>query len=50
MECLKITLSLEKQRSKSVKKDRPPKEDGLCDFLLIDFISKKTCQLIFYAR
>jgi hypothetical protein len=31
----------ERQRSKSVKKDRPPKEDGLCDFLLIDFISKK---------
>jgi hypothetical protein len=41
MGCLKITLSLKKQRSKSIKKDRPPKEDGLCDFLLIDSISKK---------
>jgi hypothetical protein len=50
MGCLKITLSLKKQRSKSVKKDRPPKEDGLCDFLLIDSISKKTRRLIFYAR
>lgn len=35
-------LSLKKQRSISIKKDRPPKEDGLCDFLLIDSISKKT--------